>query len=79
MALVDKADLDRILVLLAEVDGSDLHIKAGAPPRMRVAGALRSLDDEPSFTPEETQAVAESIMQPGILEIFREKHEVDFA
>jgi twitching motility protein PilT len=76
---VDNSDLDRILELLAEVDGSDLHIKAGAPPRMRVAGALRTMDDEPSFTSEETQQIAESIMQPGILEIFREKREVDFA
>ena len=49
MWVVDRADLDRLLVILAELDGSDLHIKAGAPPRMRIAGALRTLDDEPSF------------------------------
>jgi twitching motility protein PilT len=76
---VDKGDLDRFLMLLAELDGSDLHIKAGAPPRMRIAGALRSLDDEPSFTAEETLALAESIMEPAILGTFHEKHEVDFA
>jgi twitching motility protein PilT len=79
MWVVDRADLDRLLVILAELDGSDLHIKAGAPPRMRIAGALRTLDDEPSFTEEETKQLAESIMQPGILEIFNDKHEVDFA
>jgi len=79
MWFVDRADLDRLLVILAELDGSDLHIKAGAPPRMRIAGALRTLDDEPSFTEEETKQLAESIMQPGILEIFVDKHEVDFA
>ena len=79
MWVVDRADLDRLLVILAELDGSDLHIKAGAPPRMRIAGALRTLDDEPSFTEEETKQLAESIMQPGILEVFNDKHEVDFA
>jgi twitching motility protein PilT len=79
MWVVDRADLDRLLVILAELDGSDLHIKAGAPPRMRIAGALRTLDDEPSFTEEETKQLAESIMQPGILKIFEDKHEVDFA
>jgi twitching motility protein PilT len=79
MLVVDRADLDRLLVILAELDGSDLHIKAGAPPRMRIAGALRTLDDEPSFTEEETKQLAESIMQPGILETFVDKHEVDFA
>jgi twitching motility protein PilT len=79
MVSVDRGDLDRILVMLAELDGSDLHIKAGAPPRIRVAGALRTLDDEPSFTADETRDLAESIMTPPILETFKERREVDFA
>ncbi len=79
MVDVDRGDLDRILVMLADLDGSDLHIKAGAPPRIRVAGALLTLDDEPSFTAEETLELAESIMTPAILEVFREHHEADFA
>ena len=64
MVAVDTSDLDRFLVMLADLDGSDLHIKAGAPPRMRLAGSLRTMDDEPPFTPEETLAIAESIMPP---------------
>jgi twitching motility protein PilT len=76
---VDRADLDRLLVLLAELDGSDLHVKAGAVPRIRISGALRPLIDERRFTAEETLALAESMMQPGILEQFRKHHEVDFA
>jgi twitching motility protein PilT len=79
MAAMDRSDLDRILVMLAELDGSDLHIKAGAPPRMRVAGALRTLDDEPSFTDDETLVIAESIMPAAVLATFREHHEADFA
>jgi twitching motility protein PilT len=79
MSVVDKADLDRLLVQLAELDGSDLHIKAGAPPRMRVAGALRTLEDEPTFTAEETEQIAESIMLPDVINTFHEHHEVDFA
>jgi twitching motility protein PilT len=79
MAAMDRSDLDRILVMLADLDGSDLHIKAGAPPRLRVAGGLRTLDDEPSFTDEETLAIAESIMPPAVLATFREHHEADFA
>jgi len=76
---VDRGDLDRILAMLADLDGSDLHIKAGAPPRMRVAGALRTLTDEPSFTADETRQLAESIMTPAILEVFNARHEADFA
>jgi twitching motility protein PilT len=76
---MDRTDLDRLLVLLAKLDGSDLHVRAGAIPRVRISGALRPLIDEPRFTPEETLAIAESMMQPGTLENFRKHHEVDFA
>ena len=79
MTFMDRGDLDRILDTLADLDGSDLHIKAGAPPRMRVAGALRTLDDEPSFTAEETLNLAEAILPPSLLEHFRVHHEADFA
>ncbi len=79
MLVMDRADLDRILAVLDELDGSDLHIKAGAPPRMRVAGALRTLDDEPSFTAEETAAIAESIIPASVLDTFHQRHEADFA
>ena len=57
-----REELDRLLQILCDLGGSDLHIKAGAPPRMRIAGALRTLDDEPSFTVEETASLAASIM-----------------
>jgi len=76
---MDRADLDRLLHVLAGLDGSDLHMKAGAPPRVRVDGSLRTLDDEPSFSAQETQSIAESIMTPTVLETFRRRHEVDFA
>jgi twitching motility protein PilT len=79
MASMDRGDLDRILETLADLDGSDLHIKAGAPPRLRVAGGLRTLDDEPSFTDQETHDLAEAIMPPPVLDQFRTHHEADFA
>jgi twitching motility protein PilT len=79
MLVVDRDDLDRLLALLAGLDGSDLHIKAGAHARMRIAGALRSVDHLPEFTAEDTLRIAESIMTPAALETFREHHEVDFA
>ncbi len=65
--------------MLSELDGSDLHMKAGAPPRLRVGGLLRTLEDEPKFTAAETEDIARSIMQPTILEHFEKHHEVDFA
>jgi twitching motility protein PilT len=72
-------NLDRLLRILAELDGSDIHIKAGSPPRVRVDGLLRTLDGEPEFSAEETMALATAMMPSRIREIFDEKHEADFA
>jgi twitching motility protein PilT len=76
---MDVSDLDRLLIQLGVLDGSDLHIKAGAPPRMRIAGSLRTVEGEPAFTAEETQLIAESIMTDPVRETFRARHEADFA
>jgi twitching motility protein PilT len=76
---MDIADLDRLLTMLEELDGSDLHVKAGAPPRMRIAGALRTLHEEPTFTAEDTQRIAEAMMTETVLETFHAKHEADYA
>ena len=76
---MDVTDLDRLLIQLGELDGSDLHIKAGAPPRMRIAGSLRTVEGEAAFTAKETREIAESIMTEEVLDTFRDKREADFA
>ena len=76
---VDQGDLDRLLTQLAQLEGSDLHIKAGAPPRMRVDGVLTTMPEEERFSPEDTHLLVESIMPPQIAEIFEKHHEADFA
>ncbi len=76
---VDQGDLDRLLSMLAQWDGSDLHIKAGGRPRMRIDGDLRTLTGEAIFTPEDTQLLVESIMPPRVTDTFDKHHEVGFA
>jgi twitching motility protein PilT len=68
-----------MLELLAYHEGSDLHVRAGAPPRMRIDGELLTLDDEGRFSAEETNAIAYSIMYPQARETFEQHHDVDFA
>ena len=41
--------------------GSDLHLKVGRPPTIRVAGELEQLQQSP-LKPEELKALAEQIM-----------------
>jgi twitching motility protein PilT len=71
--------LDRLLRVVAETDGSDLHIKVGSPPRVRVHGDLRKFEGEPSISPEDTAAMAAAIMRPEVAEQFMVRHEADFA
>ncbi len=73
------AELERLLTLLDQWDGSDLHIKAGSPPRMRINGELRTLADELPLQPEDTAAVVAAIAPPRVAEAFHQHHEVDFA
>ncbi|MGH9044211.1 MAG: type IV pilus twitching motility protein PilT, partial [Acidimicrobiales bacterium] len=76
---MDAVDLERLLRVLDHWDGSDLHLKVGAPPRVRIDGELRTLVDELALTPEDTTAVAAAICPPRVAENFNKHHEADFA
>jgi len=71
--------LDRCLRALVEAEGSDLHVKVGSPPRIRVNGALRALPDEPHLRPEDTADMAQKILRRDLFEKFDRSHDVDFA
>ena len=58
--------------------GSDLHLKVGRPPTIRVAGDLLSLQQAP-LKPEELKALAEQIMTPRQVKEFADHKEADFA
>jgi len=63
---------------LTSVGGSDLHVKAGAPPRVRVEGILHRIDG-PAVTAERTEAYAAAVIPPFRTRRFDEHGEVDFA
>ncbi len=73
------ADIGGLLRIMVSLGGSDLHIKAGAPPSVRVDGVLRVLRDMPAYTPQEAEALAASIMNDRQRLQFENQHEVDFA
>jgi twitching motility protein PilT len=76
---MDRADLDRLLHRLALADGSDLHLKAGSPPRIRVNGDLSRLTDEAVVQAADLELVAREIMHERIWEGFEATMEADFA
>ncbi len=70
--------IDDLLSEMMAHNASDLHIKAGSPPVIRVDGEL-TLMDEPPLTPEDTKDVAASIMTDKQIRRFSEHNEIDFA
>jgi twitching motility protein PilT len=58
--------------------GSDLHLKVGRPPTVRVNGDLHALPMQP-VRPEDLKHLAEQIMTPRQVKEFSEKKEADFA
>jgi twitching motility protein PilT len=71
-------NLTALLETLAESDGSDLHLKAGSPPIIRVDGVLRRLEGRP-LTREDTEMVAHAIMPADLRADLEKQNESDFA
>lgn len=64
--------------LMVQRNGSDLHLKVGRPPTIRVNGDLQALEMQP-LKPEDLKLLAEQIMTPRQVKEFAEKKEADFA
>ncbi|HEX3299201.1 MAG TPA: PilT/PilU family type 4a pilus ATPase [Actinomycetota bacterium] len=63
---------------LVSSNGSDLHVKVGSPPMMRLTHGLVRLDRDP-LSPIETQAIADGVIPEDRKALFKERGEVDFA
>jgi twitching motility protein PilT len=59
-------------------NGSDLHLKVGRPPTIRVDGELESIEHT-SLRPEDLKTLAEQLMTPRQVKQFAEEKECDFA
>lgn len=66
------------LTELARGEGSDLHVKVGGPPKIRVTGTLTAIPRDP-LTPDETVTIAATIVPPDRRSRFETSGEVDFA
>jgi len=63
---------------LASTGGSDLHVKVGSPPRVRVDGRLRKLQ-APDLKPADTERMLEEVIPDELVQTFHATHEADFA
>jgi twitching motility protein PilT len=70
------ATLDHLLASLAQLGGSDLHLKPGSPPRIRVDGQLRAAD-APELGADEVTELVRAALPPERLAELDEAGEVD--
>ncbi|HEX7174531.1 MAG TPA: type IV pilus twitching motility protein PilT [Pyrinomonadaceae bacterium] len=71
--------INDLLKTATQSGASDLHVKAGSQPFMRVSGELRALAETPRLTQEDTLDMAFSIMSNRQKQHFKEASEVDIA
>ncbi len=72
------ATIHDYLRLVVDKKGSDLHVKAGGPPYVRISGKLMKTEFPP-LTASDCERSAMELMSDDVARRFKERGEVDFA
>ena len=70
--------IEELLTEMVQRRGSDLHISAGAPPKIRIDGSLADTECE-VLTPDATQALAYSFLSNEQIAVFERDLELDLS
>ncbi|MBU1023902.1 type IV pilus twitching motility protein PilT [bacterium] len=71
--------IDELLIYSFKVNASDLHLSVGIPPMVRVMGELRPVPNLPALTPDDSRAMATSLMTEKQINKLEREKELDFA
>ncbi len=71
-------DIDELLTIAAERLASDLHVRAGGPPYLRIDGELQPLDT-PALGAPDVERMAFDLMTEEQVRNFKQSSEADFA
>jgi len=69
--------MDELLAIIVEEGGSDLHLRVGVPPVIRLHGRLVPLD-LPALEPEDTETLMKAITSEAHIQKVREQGGTDF-
>ncbi|MGD0883531.1 MAG: PilT/PilU family type 4a pilus ATPase [Thermodesulfovibrionales bacterium] len=72
-------EINELLKTAIAQEASDLHIKVGSPPILRIAGELVPLHAEGRTNQQDAMKIAFAVMSPGQRETFKKKNELDLA
>lgn len=74
-----QPDVGALLHQMIERGGSDLHIKVGSAPRIRIDGEMEVVKGAEVLRPDDTQEMILGLLNTGQRKEFEEEHELDFA
>ncbi len=74
-----ETSLESLMQRAVESNASDIHLKVGSPPVIRIDGELRRMADLDPLKPADTEAMAQSIFTQKAANQFNETGEADFA
>lgn len=72
-------DVNELLKAAHSQGASDLHLKVGSHPILRINGKLSPYSAENRLSQEDTLKIAFSVMSPGQREVFKKKNDIDLA
>ncbi len=72
-------NINQLLQIAVASGASDLHLKVGSYPMMRINGTLVVASEEKRMDRTDTEAIAQSILGPEQVEKFRKNQDVDLA
>lgn len=72
-------ELNEILTIAFKAKGSDIHIKTGLPPIVRIDGRLHPIPNAQRLSPDFVSDTAHGMMNDRQRRIFEENYEVDLA
>jgi twitching motility protein PilT len=73
-----EPELNKFFKAAVKTKASDLHLKAGQPPKLRIAGRLKNTTGE-TMTPEKIEELVFEILSPAQKEFFINNGTIDFA
>lgn len=74
-----KAAIDALLTTMMQRRASDLHLRSGAHPLVRIDGQLVSLDGQQALGVDVIRDMLHAIMGPHVQQEFARTHDADFA
>ena len=74
-----KYNLQELLRIMVDQGGSDLHVSAGSPPRIRLHGKLAPMPNTPPLGPVDTKQLCYAILTDSQKHKFEEENELDFS